>query len=1234
MEKGEAMAEKVTLTIDGKKITADASMTILEAARQNGINIPALCYDPLLAPLENCRLCIVSIEGEEQFKASCGTLVKEGMNVVTNSDEIKATRKLLLDMLLDDHYGDCVPPCQQTCPAHIDIQGYIALIREGQYLEAVKLIKERNPMPATIGRVCPHTCEFACRRNLVDEALAINPLKRFASDVERKSGTRILPTVPEESGKKVAIIGGGPAGLSAAYYLRSLGHGATIFESLDKLGGMLRYGIPEYRLPKAILDWEIDGILSLGVEVHTGKKWGKDFTIEDLKKQGFDAIFIGIGAWAVRKLGVEGEDLDGVISGVTFLKDVAAGKDVKVADRVAIIGGGNVAIDAARTCLRMGAKEVTIVYRRSRKEMPANPEEIDAAEHEGIKMHFLAAPVKLHGENGKLKKLEFVRMELGEPDASGRRRPIPIEGSETMIDVDQLITAIGQFPDLLTPEEDKYMEKLGITRWKTFEADPDTMYTGKEGIFVGGDIYHGPLTVITALADGRKAAYAIDKYFKGEDLKPPKEEFNISRGSFETIDKSIFEGIPKQERQKMSELEVAERVKTFAEVELGLTEEQALEEAKRCLLCGCGAAYDCQFRKLLTEYEVESREQTKPRVDYNSLEELNTSEFIVVDPNKCIRCQRCVTVCTYYECVGAIDFTDWPTVNEKCIACGLCLDICPTGALLEKIEGRVVDRIRWDEIRGVCTHCACGCSLIFQTKGNRIMWVKGNDKDAFDRNYTCKQGRFRSFDYLWKKDRLENPMIRKGKRLTKVEWDAALDWIVENLQKIQEKRVKDGFAVIGSTAFSNEANYLLQRFARNVLETNNIDAVGLNSYSDVVDMLGESLGVYGMPQPLSSLEEAAAAFVVGDVEECAPIVATALRRLSNHHGKELILANHKDDSLKQYADRLLNIKKGKAVDLVNGLTSIILSEELYDTSFLEKNTTGLDKLKKEVAKFTIETVEKETGVSADVLVDIARLLAKVPDVSFVLPLDYMEKFENISLWKAVFNLALVTGNIGQKAGGIFPLPAYANSQGALDMGLSPKYYPGYVTLSQVDTLKDVYGSSVPKKTGLRLDKILENAKKGKIKALYVFGSPYFTQTIKELSTALKKVDFLIVQSPFPTHASKAASAILPCSALLEENGTITSMERRLSKLNIACASPGKARPDWEIVAEIMAKMGGPKYETLEDVQSEISKVVNFYGSMDPDILEGKPYWPFSSKDKAGKAYFELKDFNKPISFLL
>lgn len=1225
------MGNKVTLTINGKKITAEAGMTILEAARENAVYIPALCHDPLLAPLENCRLCIVAIEGEEKFKASCATQVEEGMVVTTTNDEIKATRKLLLDMLLDDHYGDCVPPCQLTCPAHIDIQGYIALIRQGLYLEAVKLIKEKNPMPASIGRVCPHTCEFACRRNLVDEALAINPLKRFASDVERKSGTRILPAVPEESGKKVAIIGGGPAGLSAAYYLRSLGHGATIFECLDKLGGMLRYGIPEYRLPKAILDWEIDGILSLGVNVQTAKRWGKDFTIDDLKKQGYDAVFIGIGAWAVRQLGVEGEDLDGVISGVTFLQEIAEGKEIRVGNNVAIIGGGNVAIDAARTCLRKGSKEVTIVYRRSKKEMPANPEEIHAAEEEGIKMHFLAAPARLLGNNGKLSQLEFVRMELGEPDASGRRRPIPIEGSETTIEVDQLITAIGQFADLLTPDQDPSMEKLSTTRWRTFEADPETMYTGKDGVFVGGDVHHGPQTVIMALADGRKAAYAIDRYFKGEDLSAPAEDFNISRGQFDTIDRSIFEVYAEQEREKMDELEVAERINNFKEVELGLDEEQALKEAQRCLLCGCGAAYDCQFRKLLTEYGVEDREQVKPRVDYQSLKKLDASEYIVLDPNKCIRCQRCVTVCSYYQCSDAIDFEDWPTINEKCVACGLCLDLCPTGALLEKIEGRVVDRIQWDETKSVCGHCACGCELIFKTKGNRVIWVEGNDKNTCERNYTCERGRFRSFDYLWKKDRLANPMIRKGNRLVKASWNDAFNTIAENLSTLKEKNQSNAFATLGSALFSNEANYLLQRFTRTVLGTNNIDALGAGSYSQVIKNLGENLGVYGMPQSLDSMEQAAVAFVCGgDVAKDAPIVATALRRLHSHLGKELITINHLESSLTPYADQNFKIKKGGMTGVIKGLLNIIISEELYNPDYEQNSTTGFEELKTQVASFTPDKVAKNTGMSEDGLRELAKLLAKAPQTSFVIPLSYLDKFEKFTLWKSLLNLAILTGNVGQNAGGIYCLPSQANAQGVLDMGVNPRYYPGHTPLKQALSLQDVYGKKLPRRVGSDINGILQKAKSGKIKGLYVFGSTLFTETIEQVTASLKKVKFMVVQAPQPSFLTKIAHVVLPCATFVEQNGTFTSMERRVSPLHAACTPPENAKPDWAVVAELMDKMGGAKFKTLEEVQAEINKVVPFYGSLKPEILELKPYWPFSEKQKEGKQCFSLDDLKKPL----
>ncbi|HYR02867.1 MAG TPA: FAD-dependent oxidoreductase, partial [Syntrophobacteria bacterium] len=575
------MKDRVHLTMDGRELEADTGATILEVARQNGIPIPTLCYSELLRPLESCRICIVKVEGEPNFLPACSTVLRDGMVITTNSREIQETRKLLIQLLLQEHYGDCVAPCQLTCPAGIDIQGYIALISQGQYLEALKLIRERLPMPLTIGRVCPHFCEFQCRRNLVEEPININHLKRFVADYEMHLGQRCLPPKEPPTGRRVAIIGGGPAGLAAAYYLCLRGHSPTIFEAMPKLGGMLRYGIPEYRLPKQVLDWEIEGILGLGVEVKNGVRWGKDFTLDTLKGEGYEAFFVAIGAWATRKLGVSGEELIGVISGVDFLADVTLGKPVTMGRRVAIIGGGNVAMDAARTGVRFGAEEITVIYRRSRDEMPASREEIDGAMAEGIKFHFLAAPVRLFGANGKVQKLEYVRMTLGEPDASGRRRPIPEEGSETVIPVDMVIAAIGQFSDLSPLETDAAAKGMPVTRWNTIGADPESMSTGMEGIFTGGDVYRGPDTVVRALADGRRAAMAIHQYLVERKVVPLPKSFNILKGDLKTIDREPFAPIGHEARARMPELEPGERISNFHQIDLGLPEETARREAER-----------------------------------------------------------------------------------------------------------------------------------------------------------------------------------------------------------------------------------------------------------------------------------------------------------------------------------------------------------------------------------------------------------------------------------------------------------------------------------------------------------------------------------------------------------------------------------------------------------------------------------------------------------------------------
>ncbi len=480
---------------------------------------------------------------------------------------------------------DCLAPCRQKCPGQINIPKYIEQIKAGDYDGAVLTIKERNPLLVTCGRVCPRPCETECRRQHVDSPVGINMLKRFVADRELYSGKRLSIPCAKDTGRKVAVIGGGPAGLSCAYFLRRLGHNPTIFEAMPYLGGQVRYGIPEYRLPKADLDWEIQGILDLGVEARVNTKFGVDFTIESLKAEGYETVFIGIGAWQASGMYAEGEDLDGVMGGIEFLTAHAMGKGPDVGKHVIVVGGGNTAIDAARTCIRLGAK-VTLMYRRTRAEMPANMEEIIGAEEEGVAFRFLAAPARVVGdESGRATHLEYYEMELGEPDESGRRRPIKKEGSEARMAADLIIPAIGQKPDLTCLYDENSGEcPLETTKWQTIVADENTFETIIPGVFTAGDVYTGPDLVISAIGDGRKAARSMHYYMTRGEIPVPEttQKDMIPYSLFKEID-----SVERKERAVMPHLcHDDERNCTFSEVEGALTEGEALTEADRCLRCG------------------------------------------------------------------------------------------------------------------------------------------------------------------------------------------------------------------------------------------------------------------------------------------------------------------------------------------------------------------------------------------------------------------------------------------------------------------------------------------------------------------------------------------------------------------------------------------------------------------------------------------------------------------------
>lgn len=492
------------------------------------------------------------------------------------------------------------PPCMEACPIHQEAAGYVALIREGRFHEAAQLIHQKNPLPIVCGRVCYHPCETECNRGYVDQPVAIQHLKRFAIDWEMKHNGRFEPPkIEKHRPEKVAIIGSGPAGLTCAHDLALKGYQVTVFEQHSVLGGMLAIGIPEYRLPKKLLEMELDYLRGMGIQFVTNMRLGSDITIEELRKHGFDAIFIAIGAQKSVRLYIPGENLEGVVSGVDFLRRVNLGISREVGRNVAVIGGGNTAIDAARTALRCGAKKVTILYRRTKLEMPASPEEIADAESEGVHISYLTAPIEILGKGGKVTGIKCTRMQLGEPDASGRRRPIPIPNSEHELEFDMVIVAISQTPEVetLNGKSDIHLE---TTKWETLKVNPETLQTNVPYIFAAGDVVLGPSTIIAAMGGGRRAAESIDKFLNNEPLTNYTTHMvreSVPRGeTFRPHSYApTFKDTPRKERMEMPRLDPRRRAHSWEEVELGYTEEQAMQEAARCLNCGvCVECYECE----------------------------------------------------------------------------------------------------------------------------------------------------------------------------------------------------------------------------------------------------------------------------------------------------------------------------------------------------------------------------------------------------------------------------------------------------------------------------------------------------------------------------------------------------------------------------------------------------------------------------------------------------------------
>ena len=669
----------VNLTIDNIPVSVEEGTTVLAAAAKAGIEIPNLCFREELKPYGACGVCVVEVEKCPKLLRACATKVAEGMVVRTTGERALKARKLALDLLMGDHDGDCIGPCKLNCPAHTDCQKYVKEIAEGRFADAVSTIMEVFPLPASIGRVCPHPCETACRRKHVEAPISIAHLKYFAADQVRKDGTAHPISVAPATGKKVGIIGGGPTGLTAAFKLVQKGHEVTVVDQMPEMGGMLRYGIPEYRLPKAVLKIETDAIAALGVRYVNNFKIGRDESFESFRSR-FDAVIVANGAWRSSSMRVKGEELKGVWGGIDFLREVATGGKPGIGDRVAIVGGGNTAMDACRTAVRLGAKDVYIIYRRTRKEMPADDIEIVEAEEEGVKFKFLCAPDEILGADGRVSGMRLQVMELGEPDERGRRRPVPVEGKFEEIALDSVIAAIGQKND-----PDGFAD-LPQTKWGTISADALNFATAIPGVFACGDtVNDGAGIAIGAIGQANEAAFAVDAYLNGGEYRPVKPVLSER----DVTDKD-FADRERIERVKMPHRSPEERRNDFKEVNLGLSPEAAMAEARRCLECGCHDYSDCR----LIRYANQLRSDVK-RLKGEFHPGFVETKLVCIERNqrKCIGCNLCVRVCEEKAKKGILGLVDRgfktvikpefdnPETIAVCKDCRMCVEMCPTGAL-------------------------------------------------------------------------------------------------------------------------------------------------------------------------------------------------------------------------------------------------------------------------------------------------------------------------------------------------------------------------------------------------------------------------------------------------------------------------------------------------------------------------------------------------------------------------
>ncbi|EOX4788351.1 formate dehydrogenase subunit alpha [Vibrio alginolyticus] len=1261
----------IEIVIDGKYRIVEEGLTLLEAAKVCGVEIPSLCGMNKSNEKVPCDLCVVEVESGGT-KRACELEVYRGLNVVTQSEQLSEHRRKALNRIMTDHYADCEAPCKTACPAGVDIQSYLYHIAQNDHQKAIEVIKRTLPMPLSIGRVCPAFCESECRRSLVDEPIAIRQLKRHAADADLSAHEAYVPEKKPSKGLNIAVVGSGPGGLTAGYYLSNEGYDVTVFESMPKAGGWLRYGIPEYRLPKDILDKEIELMCRNGMQVHTNQKLGVDFTLSQLSEE-YDAVCLAVGASQAVEMHYTGSELEGCYLGVDYLKDYVTEQNYVTGQKVAVIGGGNTAIDCARTARRAGA-DTTLIYRRTRDEMPAEDYEIVEAEHEGVKFHFLTNPAEnLADETGRVSAIRLERMALGEPDASGRRSPKPT-GEFFTEEFDTVIAAVSQKPDLSFLEGEDL--SIPLTRWNTSDADEKTMHTGTGNIFSIGDFRRGPATAVEAVGDGRVAAKAIDLFLNGDMADMPKAAFNSRKEKkLSQVDPLHFENIQKVARSIMPELTPAQREQSFAEVELGFDNEEAMKEAARCLECGCQANTDCSLRDYSTEYEAEQSFdfslQIKSHQDWLDLrakdlrhkyEVDRSSEFIEFDANRCISCGQCIQACRDKAVHGVLNFVcdkqgrpalrpdDRPHFgsnkngltlmgDSNCVQCGACVQVCPTGAMVDsrdRSQGRTEDLKAVDTI---CTYCGVGCKLTMfvDEATNTIRYVKGGDSPV-NQGMLCVKGRF-GFDFIGSEERLTTPLIRKDGWLQPASWEEAIQLIASKFSAIKQDFGSNALAGFSSAKTTNEDNYAFQKFVRRELGTNNVDHCARLCHASSVTGLEASLGSGAMTNDIPSIKHSDVIFIIGsDTTSAHPIIASHIKQAIRHHGARLIVADPKRVDMAEHAELYMAHRPGTDVMLLNGVMQQIIKNGWYDQEYIEERVDGFDTLLQEVMSpaYNLDKVELVTGVKAEDIQAMARMIGTADRTAVYYSMGITQHTTGHDNVRSIANLQLLCGNIGIEGGGINPLRGQSNVQGACDMGALPNSFPGYQKVYNPIVRQkfaiEWNAPNLPSEQGLTLTEIIDAACHRDVRGMYIMGeNPVLSDPNQaHVIEGLEALDFLVVQDIFLTETAQYADVVLPSCSFAEKVGHFTNTERRVQRVNPVVTAPGEAKEDWWIIQEIANAMGSDwDYHSVSDITNEIARVTPQYAGLRWDaITPNGVQWPSNKNNPAGTRIMHQTQFTR------